>query len=198
MALTALFAITLLSRFPFLGPGYGLDPDAWRLASTARLISETGQYHESRSPGHPVQELTCSLLWRAGPIALNGVTALLSAIAVCFFAETLFALGSRVVFAPALALAFCPVVYVNSVNAMDYVWALAFLLGALCFAIRGRPVVAGLFLGLATGTRITSAAAILPLGLLLGYRRRNLLLFVGSTVVTAILLYLPSYLREGR
>ena len=65
------------------------------------------------------------------------------------------------------ALAFTPQVYINSSNTTDYVWALAFILGSLYFVLLGRPLMAGILLGLAIGSRITSGAMLLRLGVLL-------------------------------
>ena len=148
--------LVLLLRLPFLAPGYGVDPDAWRIAADGRAIAETGAYASSRAPGNPIPELTAALLCRGGPLALNGVTALLSAVAVAIFALTLRRLGVRDSLLGALALGFTPVIAVNSANAMDYVWALAFLLIAHDAALRGRAIEAGVMLGLAAGCRITS------------------------------------------
>ena len=64
-----------------------------------------------------------------------------------------------------LAFALTPVVYVNSVNTMDYMIALAFVLGSTYFVMVHRPLAAGMFLGLAIGSRITSGAMLLPLTL---------------------------------
>jgi len=110
-------ALVLVSRAPFLTPGYGADPDAWRTARAVRLIAETGRYHESHSPGHPVQEWVGSLLWRGGPRALNGATAVASALAVWFFGLALLELGAGLWGAlAAAALGFAPIVYIHSVD----------------------------------------------------------------------------------
>ena len=162
-----LAVILLLSRLPFLGPGYGCDPDAWRLARAAGNIALTGSYEASRLPGYPIQELTCSLLWWGGPLALNGLTAILGTVGILFFALSLRALGCRDWVLAALALAFTPVVFANSTTSMDYIWTLAFILAGLYFAIVRRPLLAGLMLGLAIGCRITSGAMLIPLALLL-------------------------------
>jgi hypothetical protein len=165
--LALLFAVTALSRLPFLGAGYGLDPDAQRVVLAARTIRESGSYAASRLPGYPVQESLVSLLEPAGVWAVNGMSAFMSCLSSVFFALCLreFAVPCRLELA--LALAAVPVVYVNSTCAMDYVWALAFALMAAFFALRQRPGLAGLCVGLAIGTRITSGAMLLPIALLL-------------------------------
>ena len=159
--------LVFLSRLPFLNLGYGTQPDAWRVALTARSIALTGEYSASRLPGYPVQEILCSLLWRGGPWALNGMTAIFSGIAVGFFLLSMKLLGSKDYIAGGLALAFVPIIYINSTMSLDNIWALAFILGALYFILVGRSVAAGFFLGFAIGCRITSGAMIIPLSLLL-------------------------------
>ncbi|MDH4158053.1 MAG: hypothetical protein OEW00_12345, partial [candidate division Zixibacteria bacterium] len=169
---TALLAVVVIaSRLPFLGTGYGLDADAWRVAWAAQSIAAGGEYVASRLPGYPVQELASSLLIQGGPWALNGASALFSVVAVIFFAMTLRTLGFKDHLVGGLALAFTPLVYVNSVSSMDYVWALAFMMASLYYIITARWVIAGIFLGLAIGCRITSAALLLPLAWLTFYRK---------------------------
>ena len=80
-AAALLFALALGMRLPFLGAGYGYDLDAWTAAWVGRQIAESGEYLASRPPGFPVQEYAFALLWRGGPLALNGLTALWSALA---------------------------------------------------------------------------------------------------------------------
>ncbi len=192
-----------LSRLPFLGAGYGNDPDAWGLAVAARHIAASGEYVASRLPGYPVQELLCSLLYRGGPVALNAMTALLSAVAVGFFMCSVRRLGSGQHLWAGLALALTPVIFVNSTNSMDYVWALAFILAGHHCALVGRPVLAGCLLGVAVGCRITSVAMVLPLGILLfgasavPLRRRAIAEFLLATCLVATIAYMPVAYHYG-
>jgi len=164
-----LVGIVFISRLPFLDAGYGTQPDAWRVAMTARSIALTGEYSASRLPGYPLHELVCSLFWRGGPWVLNGLTALFSGIAGGFFALSLKRLGSHRYILGGLALSFVPVIYVNSTMSLDNVWALAFILAALYFVLVNRTLVAGICLGVAIGCRITSAAMMVPMVLLLAH-----------------------------
>ncbi|MEE8171252.1 MAG: hypothetical protein V3T70_11960, partial [Phycisphaerae bacterium] len=154
--------VVLATRLPFLAAGYGADPDAWLVADTARQIAEHGEYAPSRPPGYPIQEFVCGLAQSGGPVALNGCTALLSVLAAVCFMRCLRRMGCADAGPAALALALTPVIYVNSVNAMDYVWALAFVLASLDALLHRRPLTAGLLLGAAIGCRITSALFVLP------------------------------------
>jgi hypothetical protein len=199
-----MLAATLALRLPFLRAGFGIDSDAWRVALAARLIRTTGVYGSSRVPGHPVQDILAAALSGLGPVGLNGATAVLSCVAVYFF----YRLARRFVVPHpiilSLGFAFLPLVYVQSVNALDYMWAMALLLGAVEAFFAGRLVLAGICLGLATGCRLTSLAMVLPLALISGLtdRGRTLIRTVGTAIALALLCYLPvlwtygtSYLR---
>jgi hypothetical protein len=127
----------------------------------------------------------------------------MAALGAGFFALVFRRLGGRDDVLAALALASVPAYYIVSVQSMDYAWALAFALAALCFALTGRPFVTGALAGLAIGCRVTSGAWLVPLALVLasarppGARVRTLVTFVGSALVIGALAYLPSYLASG-
>ena len=95
----------------------------------------------------------------------------------------------------AAALAFMPLYYISSVTSKDYVWCLAFALACLLTVSRGKPLLAGLFLGLAMGCRITYGAMALPLCLLLvnapGQRKplSRIILFGMSSALTATFVF---------
>jgi hypothetical protein len=195
--------IVLLTRLPFVGPGYGADPDAWRVAWAARAIATTGHYEASRFPGYPLQEYVSALAWRGGPLALNGLSALFSALGAGCFALTLRRLGVRDDVLAAVALASAPAIFLASVTAMDYVWALGFALLALELALRGRVLAAGVFAGLAVGCRIPAACWIPPLGIVLARirppapRNRDTALFFGVALIVATLVFVPVLLTYG-
>jgi hypothetical protein len=195
--------LVLLTRVAFLGPGYGADPDAWRVAWAARTIATTGRYEASRFPGYPLHELVSALAWRGGPLALNGLSALLSALGAGCFALTLRRLGVRDDVLAALALASAPAVQLASVTAMDYAWALGFTLAALDAAVRGRALACGVLAGLAIGCRITSAGWIVPLAIVLARvspaagRRREVASFCAVALGVGALAFLPVLITYG-
>ncbi len=199
----ALLAVVVAaSRAPFLAPGYGTDTDAWKLAYAARFIGTHGRYLFSRLPGFPIPEVVSGLVWKGGPLALNALTAFFSVLAtmLLFFAAR--RLGFRHPGLTALAFAFTPAVFIGSVSSMDYLWAAAFLLGALLLAADGRAVAAGLALGLATGSRITSAVFLPPLALVLASRARkprarSMAVMAITAALTGAACYLPAYLAYG-
>ena len=197
--------VALASRLPFISLGYALDGDAWFVARAAKHIAETKSYVHSRPPGFPLHEFMCAIVWPLGPLASNGLTAVVSAIAAALFALLVKRMGAsaRISALAGIALAFVPIIYVNSTVTLDYLWALAGILAALLAAHHHRPAVAGLCLGAAIGCRITSGAMILPVALVLFFqdpgprRRRQLGVFVCSTLLTGALLYAPVVLTYG-
>jgi len=193
-----------LSRIPFLSPGFGDDPDSWRMVDSARFIARTGQYAVSRKPGYPLVEMVYSLIYRffgADYIVFNLITALLSSFAVFFFVLALKQLRCANYYLAASALAFTPAVYINSVNSMDYMWALFFLMGSLVLVLRQMPVFAGIMLGLAQGCRLTSAVFVLPFGLLMFIpgvcNWKKTVVFVVSAFFAGMACYIPVMNKYG-
>lgn len=187
--------VVFLSRVPFLGYGFGNNPDSWRVADTARRIALSGNYSYSRPPGHPFQELFYSLMWEASPTRFNVITALFSVGVFIFFYLSLAKLNCKKSLLGALTLVFIPVVYINSTNSMDFIWALFFILGSFYFALDHKLALAGIFLGLAIGCRITSAAMLIPIGLIVYYqntsRVKSILTFLVWTIILGLAIYIP-------
>lgn len=159
--------VFFLVRAPLIDYGHGTDPDAWRVALTAHHLLDTGDYFPSRLPGNPLHELVITLLIPGGWIATNLGTAAVSLAGVYLFARIvkLHALPE-----PALlvtAFAFTPLLLINSVATMDYMWALTAILGAYYSQQTGRPIWAGISLGLAIGFRLQSFIVWLPLAYLM-------------------------------
>jgi hypothetical protein len=193
----------LLTRLPWIGSGYGSDPDGYRVVSAARQIARTGQYEASRLPGYPVYEYLTALSVSQAPWVSNLVTALLSVAAFASFALIARELGIRRYLLIALAFAMTPVVYLSSCCTMDYIPAVAGQLAATYAVLRRRPVLAGLLLGLSVGCRITAGALALPLCLwmLLNSARkpalRQCLGFGITLLLTSALCFLPVWRRYG-
>lgn len=203
-----LSAIVLLSRIPFLWSGFGAEEDSWLLALTAKNIALGGSYEMSREPGHPLQELMYALMYNNSLFAFttNLISAVASVISTVFFALSLRNLGIRQYLFAAFAFAFTPVVFVSSTYTIDYMLAMAFVMGSFYFLASppapllqergGRTIVLpGIFLGIAIGFRLTSAAMLIPFCILLlpfskeGLRR--MLLFAGTTMLIGLITYIP-------
>jgi hypothetical protein len=201
----ALAGGVLVSRLPFLGGGYGTDPDAWRVGDVARRMASSHTYIPSRLPGNPVQEIGSALLSGGGPLALNGATAVMSAAAAGFLALSLKRLDRPNALLVGLAFAFTPVVYVNSVAAMDYLWAIAFLMASLYFTLRRQVAAAGVLAGLAVGCRLTSCLMLAPFalhllleqGAPLRARIRRVLVLGALGAAVGLLCYVPVLRQYG-
>lgn len=198
------FGVVLLSRVPFIHAGYGNDPDAWRVVQSARFIASTHEYAASRLPGYPVQEILYSLFLDKQPVYLNGTTALFSAAGIGLFVLALRKIGSSDSFLTGIALACTPVVFINSVNSMDYVWALSFVLGSLYCIIVRRPIIAGILLGLAVGCRITSGIMALPLAIMLAVKNskkkvqtKEVMQFLAACIAVSATVFSPVYMKYG-
>jgi hypothetical protein len=203
-----LVGLVFASRIPFLAAGYGREPDAWRIAVTARAIATTGTYVMSRPPGYPIPEIAYSLLWDSGPLVFNGLTAVFSGIATVFFWLYVRKVFPTDALLTSLAFAFTPVVFVNSTNSKDYLWALAFVMTSWYLSAKNRSslswhTLAGVALGLGIGSRLTSAAMIAPLLLSLSSThplaiamKHGVALLVGAAL-TSVMALSPVWLTNG-
>jgi hypothetical protein len=158
-----LSALYLLLRLPYLNYGHGTDPDAWRVAVTAHHLLATGEYFPSRLPGNPLHELLMTPLIPGGWVATNFVTALAALAGVYIFARIV--AHHRLPYGGLLTIgfAFTPLLYINSIATMDYMWTLTAILGAYYCLLRGWIIAAGLCVGVAIGLRLQSFIVWLPL-----------------------------------
>jgi len=153
----AILAVVFFAlRAPFVGYGHGTDPDAWRVALTAHHLLDTGQYLPSRLPGNPLHELAMTLFIPGGWVATNLATAAVSLAGVYLFARIVD--HHRLSHAGLLTIgfAFAPLLFINSIATMDYMWTLTATLAAYYAVLRGMPLWAGVCLGLAMGFRLQS------------------------------------------
>jgi hypothetical protein len=190
----------ILSRIPLLNLGFGSDPDAWRIAGSAFDLHYFGIYHPSRFPGYPLPEFFNSLIINYGWMATNAATVILSLISVYVFARILKELNIKNKGLLVVTYAFLPILWINSAITMDYMWALAFILLTWFFIIRKQYALAGLMMGLAIGSRITSLILILPfIYLILAENKeiKKIMYFFVTTCATALILFLPLYLQYG-
>ncbi len=198
----AAFAV-LVTRLPWIASGYGSDPDGYRVVAAARAIARTGEYQPSRLPGFPVYEALTALTVQAPAWASNAVTSLCSVAAFVLFALILRHLRVRAALFIALGFAMTPVIYINSTCTMDYLPALALMLGATYLLLRARGVPAAICLGLATGCRVSSGLLGIALCAWLWLERphrvavRQGLLLGALSLLVAGLCYLPVYRALG-
>ncbi|MBK9638325.1 MAG: hypothetical protein IPO63_11080 [Bacteroidetes bacterium] len=192
-----------LTRVPFLFDGFGSEEDAWAMHLVAERIGTTGIYEVSRLPGHPVQELIYSSCWKRGPLFYNLLTAIISTLGIIAFVAMLRNLSIKNAYWCAAALAFTPIVFINSSNAMDYTWAMSFILLSGYFISKKQILLAASMLALGVGCRITSGAMLLPYSILLwnlsdeNSRIKNNLYFIVATLVGSFLVMSPVIYQYG-
>jgi hypothetical protein len=200
------------TRLPFVFAGYGRDGDGWLVMLAASRIAATGHYAASRLPGYPLVEYAFAALpWRE-PVWANGLTVLVTAAAAVLFYRLALRFRCNTPFLLSLAFVMTPVVYVASATTMDYLWALALILGSLLLALRrdalagavavGLAAASGAALGLATGARITSALFALELAPLLattprGRRVRTAAAFIVGLAAATALVWWPVLVTYG-
>ena len=182
----------------------GLDPDAWRMLLTAKHIAVNHTYAASRLPGYPIPEFMFSLVasdpaWV--PLAMTFIVSCLGFLCFYFLVETLRFPDPALITA---AFACVPVVLINSMAAMDYMWAMTFILASFYAAAKQWFTFAGILLGVAVGCRLTSGAMLAPLLLLaatstneLSLRRRRLITLCAGAFVVSLACYVPVLQKYG-
>jgi len=199
LAFIALAAAYVASRVPFMNIGYGGDADAWRVALSAYWIRDHHEFCPSRLPGYPVHELASAAVIRGGWLATNTLTLLVSLIGVWFFARIVRKLEVPHAALIVIGFAFTPLLWINSMATMDYMWALTFILGCYCFLLDGKVPLAGVMLGLAVASRPTSLVFIVPFAVYVvrDGRRSELRDFIVWTIAVPMLAYLPIVWKYG-
>jgi hypothetical protein len=198
-AFAVLAVAYVASRAPFVNIGYGTDPDAWRVGLSGYWLWEHGEYYPSRLPGYPLPELASALAYPGGWLASNLLTVAISLLGVWFFARIVRHLeipnGAVIV----VAFAFTPLLWINSMTTMDYMWALTFILGSYYFLLLDRNFTAALLLGLAVASRLSSGMMLIPFGLYLWRSNRTdeIRSFAVTAVAVALLWFSPIIWRYG-
>ena len=197
LAFSVLAVVYLVSRIPWLNLGYGTDPDAWRVALSAEHLLSDGEYLPSRLPGSPLHELATVPFVRAGWLWANLSTVFISIIGLYLFAKLVAELKLPSKGVATLAFAFTPLLWINSMTTMDYMWSITFILACYLLLMRRRFLLAGVCLGLAMGFRLTSMWATIPFLLWL-WREKQLraaVPFLGAVAMTSLIAYSPVLAR---
>ena len=199
LAFVPLAFLYIASRAPLLNLGYGTDPDAWRVALTANYLWDEAEYLPSRLPGYPLHEFTTALFIKGGWVFTNLSTVVISLIGVYLFACIARKLELPQRGALTLAFAFTPLLWINSVTTMDYMWALTFIMGAYLALLHRAPALAGPLLGLAAGFRLTSLGMLLPFALFLwrSDQRGSIRSLIAASLATAFVVYTPTIMVYG-
>jgi hypothetical protein len=194
-----LAVVFFLVRLPYVNYGHGTDPDAWRVALTAHHLLETGDYYPSRLPGNPLHELVTTIFIPGGWIATNIATAAVSLLGVYVFARIvkLHALQDPAVLV--VGFAFAPLLLINSISTMDYMWALTAMLGAYYCQQTGRPVWAGILVGCTVGFRLQGILIWAPVAYLAwrAGRKQDIPAITVAAAGTILLAYSPVLVVYG-
>ncbi len=196
----AAFAVAYVaSRIPWINIGYGTDPDAWRVALSADHLLSHAEYLPSRLPGFPLEEFVTVPLIRGGWVWTNLSTVVASLVGVYLFACLVkeFKLPAKGVLTAAFA--FTPLLWINSVTTMDYMWELTFILATYLALIRQRSLLAGIFMGMAIGFRMTGFLVTFAFIFWLwrDKRLRAAVPFLAATCVTTLIAYSPVLATYG-
>ena len=157
-----LVLVFVLPRAFLLRHGFGLDPDAWRVVAVAESMALGGDYTPSRFPGYPVPEHALALFAWLGLRPLAVVTVSVAGIGAVLFFRLCIRLACPQPFLLTAAFVSVPIVVVESTGTLDYTWAMTFLLAATWATITYRFAWAGVFLGLAAGSRLAAGLVVVP------------------------------------
>jgi hypothetical protein len=186
-------------RAPFIDNGFGTKPDAWRIALTGWWLWDRHEFYPSRLPGYPVAELGFASVIKGGWVATNSLTIAVSLLGLWFFARIVqqVNLPNRALIV--VGFAFQPLIWINTMNTMDYAWALTFILGSYYFLLQRHTSLAGLMLGFAIGSRVPSAAMLVPAIAYLWRdgKRDELRDFVVWAVFVPMMAFLPIVWKYG-
>ena len=202
-SLLVLSLVVFISRLPFLSAGYGAEEDSWGIALAAYNTHTTGVFEVSRFPGHPVQELLCSILWVDHPVVFNGLSAFFSTMATLFFALSLKHTRFKHYLFAAYSFAFMPAIYISSTYTIDYMWTAAFVMGGFYFLLKEKYILSGIFIGLAIGCRITAGAMLLPFAVIMWQQSdnkfflKNILELYTAAVALGIITFIPVIMQYG-
>jgi hypothetical protein len=192
----------VLLYLPLIFIGYGTDNDTFLVLDSGRKLVNEHAYVPSRNPGYLLYEAVVGVLDRVGGPVLSNAATLAAAVAAvwCFLQICRHLDVPRPRLLGAL-LVIHPVFWTSATCTMDYVWAMALLLGGCLLLLRRSYLAAGIVLGLAVAMRSTSciAAGLFLLFALAGRPgdwRRVVPAGVVAVFIGAVC-YLPSFRHAG-
>lgn len=142
--------------------GPGNDLDVANIFRSGRSIVLHGTYTPSRAPGSPVHELIVGVLDRIGGPLLTNLASVAAAVALLVGLDRLLE-GEGLSPAGRLAtlvVAANPWFLVAATSTVDYLLALALLVGGALALRQDRTVVAGVLFALSIGCRLTTAVLV--------------------------------------
>lgn len=193
---SALIVLLLIGKMFFISYT-GEDPDEYRLILSGIKLVDNGVYEASRLPGYPFVELLYAAIYgitgSLNPIFYNGFVFILSIIVnlALYFKFHRIIESSKLILG-LVSINFLPVMFLNSINAMDYYFAFGFVALSVGFVLNKQDKWAALFLAFAVASRLTSGGFALCLLLLM--RDENNKLDLKRWVklgVLSVVFYLP-------
>ncbi|MBI5375537.1 MAG: DUF2029 domain-containing protein [Candidatus Schekmanbacteria bacterium] len=189
----------LLSRIPFLNMGFGSDIDSWVYADTGFAIFKTGKYFASRGIGFPIYEFLLALLQKINEtigisdwLFTNGLSMITSIACLILFYKILTKWEVEHRELLLIAFTFMPVVWKNSINTMDYMLSLMFILFSQYLILQGKFPLSAIALGLAVGSRPTNGVMLLPLLYLIWKEnKKEIPRFIIVFFITSFLFFIP-------
>ncbi len=199
----AVLVSAFLLYLPLTFLGYGSDGDSYCVINTAQTLIQQHKYVPSRYPGFVVHELATTLLFMlGGSFFTNLGTMVMSLLVIYCFLKICGYYDIPHKYLLAIFMIIQPFYYTASTFTIDYLWALGFLFIGYTLLINRRYILAGIFWGLAIGSRISSvlfvAALVLAYFLTKESNRNRVLLSATIGVITGAAFYILPFLHAGR
>ncbi len=193
-----LIVVVIISRIPLLFGGFGADGDGWRVAKSALTLWNEGIYHVSRFPGFPVYEfLQSPIIALSGSIGSNISSLAVFIISIIVFRKIILHWNIPNPDLLLVTYAFLPILWKNSALTMDYVWGLCGIVTCVHLLLNKRILLAGIVLGLVSGTRISHIAYILPFFFFFEKgKRKQWMGFASTAILTTVACYIPVVLSD--
>lgn len=199
-AYVILLAFLLYLPLTFLGPGF--SECSYGLINTAQTLIQQHKYVPSRYPGFVVHELATALLFMIGDSLLTNLgTLVMSLLTIYFFIKICAYHNIPHKYLLAIFMVIHPLYYVASTFTIDYLWALGFLLIGYTLVTKSRYILAGIFWGLAIGTRLSSVLFVSVLLFAYFFNKKQdknkVLLSVCISAIIGAIFYILPFLHAG-
>jgi hypothetical protein len=200
------FAIIIISRLLLIGNGLGTDGDGWRLVKSGFWFAKTGIYEPSRFPGYPLPEFFYGIvyLFNISDFGIINLFTTLVFMAGLFYYYKILKDELKTSY-PLLiitAFAFTPIIFVNSIATMDYIWSLSFIIISFYYLLKGNYNLSGILLGLASGCRPTAIILLIPYFYYIkqvkgNYFNKQFIRLTLLAVIISLIIYSPLIVKYG-
>jgi hypothetical protein len=198
----AVLLLAFILYLPLTFLGLGSDCDSYNLMNSVQSLAQKHVYMPSRYPGNPVHELLTTLLYVLGGSLFTNLGSLaMSLVVIYFFIKICEYHKIAHKHLLAIFMIIQPLYYVASTYTIDYFFALGFLLIGYMLLTKKRYLIAGIFWGLAIGTRMSSSLFII-VWLFTYFRnqeadRNSCLLSVGISAIIGASFFILPFLYAG-